>query len=123
MRIRPASWGMVAVLTLTLAAGCGRDEASQKACDDVTAVLGKYDEMKDTVVEIRAVLLQSIEKKLRELAGPAEGDVKTSIVDLADTIQQAAITSDNSFISLTPKFKEFEPRFATAREDFTAACA
>ncbi|MEV6630502.1 hypothetical protein AB0M54_07095 [Actinoplanes sp. NPDC051470] len=124
MRIRRAAWG--AALTLTMvAAGCGsgRDAASEKACNDVQALLGAYDAQKDTVVEIRAVLLGAIEKKFREVAAPATGDVKTSIVGLADTIQQANLTSDNSVTTLTPKFQEFEPKFATAREDVAAACA
>lgn len=116
---------MAGLLALTMAAGCGggRDAGSQKACDDVRAVLAKYDEMKDSVEEIRALLLDAIHPRLRELAKPATGEVKTSIENLADTIDQANLDSGEGITRLRPKFEAFEPKFATAREDFTTACA
>ncbi|GLY97965.1 hypothetical protein [Actinoplanes sp. NBRC 103695] len=124
MVVRQASYGVVGVLVLVLAGcGSGRDEASEKACGDATAVLGKYDEMKDSVVEIRAVLIQSIQKKLREIAEPATGEVKTSIVAVADTIGQSGISSSDDFIALGPKFLELEPKLATARKNLADSCA
>lgn len=125
MRRRKRTFGsgvLLVVLLVSGACGGGRDDASQKACDDTGKLMVQFDEFKGNVEELRAVYLGALRPKLEEIAQPASGDVKSSIQRLADVIREADLDSSSSITVLRPKFAAFDPRFAEARQDFVAAC-
>jgi len=116
---------VAAVAVLITLAGCGEDmdSSSRQSCDSTRAMLEVYDQYGEGPEELRALALDQILPKLREAAGAAKGEVRTAIGQVADTIDQADLDDSELITTLRPKFAEFDPKFATARQSLEQACA
>jgi len=115
---------VAAVAVLVTLAGCAEDmdSSSRQSCDATRGMLETYDQYREGPEELRALALGQILPKLREAAGAAKGDARTAIDQVADTIDQADLDDSELITTLRPKFTEFEPKFAAARQSLERAC-